>query len=257
MVDDPWSGQAASLVFQGLWAYDQDLNLVPVLANGMPTVSEGGRTYTITLEERARFQNDSAVLAEDVKYSFRPGTYERSESPNVWQVEMIESIRTPDRRTVEFTLQYPYPAFEHTLTRAVVPKASRQAAPETFGHEKPVGFGPYEIEILKPRKYAVLEEWDDYWGPVGPKVESVKMIPNHAGLSRTMSLKTGQNAIVERVQPKLWYQTETRPAGRIEWSPSFHSPSSGSTAATNRHRTRRSARRSTTCSRWTTSPITS
>ncbi|WP_135305943.1 ABC transporter substrate-binding protein [Haloarcula amylovorans] len=221
--DDPWSAQPAGLVFQGLYTYDQEMNLVPVLADGTPEVSEDGTTYTVSLADESQFQNGNAVTSEDVKYSFDPKTYEESESPNHWQVDMIEEIRTPDDRTVEFQLAYSYPAFEHTLTRAVVPESVRGQNAETFGEESPTGSGPYEVEIFKPGSYVVLSKWDDYWGDPMPSISKVKMVTNHAGLSRSMSLLTNQSDIVERVHPKLWKTTKRYMGANVASEQSYHS----------------------------------
>lgn len=221
-IDDPWSAQPASLVFQGLYTFDRDLNLVPVLAEGKPSVSEDGTTYTVRLREGPTFQNGTPVTAEDVKYSLRPETYREADSPNVWQVEMIDEIRTPDERTVEFHLNYPYPAFENTLTRAVVPKSVRDQNGAAFGEEIVVGSGPYKSELFSPGSYAVLSDWSDYWGPVTPPIEKVKMVPNHAGLARSMSLLTNQSDIIERVHPKLWSATENYTGARVASTESYH-----------------------------------
>ena len=223
VIDEPWSAQAASSVFQGLYTHDFDLNLRPVLATEKPSVSDDGRTYTVSINEKAKFQDGTSVTAEDVKYSFEPETYEAIDSPNRWQVKMIEEIRTPDQHTVEFRLKYPYPAFGTTLTRAVVPKSARAGSPEAFGTSDPVGSGPYKVDIFKPDKYVVLTGWKNYWGDVDLTIEKIKMIQNHAGLARSMSLKTGQNDIVERVQPNLWESTEKMAHARVSAAESYHS----------------------------------
>ena len=221
-IDDPWSAQPASLVFQGLYTTDRNLNLVPVLADGKPSVSNGGKTYTVALRKGPTFQDGTPVTAEDVKYSFRPETYRRSDSPNIWQVEMIDEIRTPDERTVEFRLKHPYPAFENTLTRAVVPKGVRGQNADAFGKKITVGSGPYRSEIFHPGSYAVLSDWSNYWGSTQLPIEKVKMVPNHAGLARSMSLLTNQSDIVERVHPKLWDATENYMGARVVSTKSYH-----------------------------------
>ena len=219
-VEDPWSMQAAGLVFQGLYAYDYDLNHRPVLADGRPQVGADGTTCTVTLADDARFQDDTRVTADDVKYSFEAPIEE--ETPPLWSVDMIESIRTPDDRTVEFSLAYPYPAFEHSLTRPVVPKATRKENAEAFGNEVVLGSGPYLLNVFKPGKYATFDAWPNYWGGDRVTPSHVKMVQNHAGLARTMSLKTGQSDIVERIQPKLWRATNDFPGARVASTRSFN-----------------------------------
>ena len=221
VVDDPWSMQATAPVFEGLYTYDYGMNLVPVLAKGKPEVGDGGRRYTVRLKEGPRFQNDDAVRAEDVKYSFEAPA--ENSTPTRWNVEPIAEIRTKGKREVEFRLEHPYGGFEHALTRDVVPKGEREDDPVAFGRSEPVGSGPYRVQIFKPGKYVVLTAWKDYWGDVDPAIEKVKMLPNHAGLSRVMSLKTGQNDVVERVQPRLWTATRKMPNARVASTGSYHS----------------------------------
>lgn len=221
VVDDQWSAQATSLVFEGLYVHDRDMNLVPVLADGPPVVEDGGQTYRVTLEGDARFQDDTRLLAEDVKYTFEAPV--REDTPTAWGVDMIESIGTPDERTVEFSLEHPYPAFEYSLTRKVVPRTVREGNPTAFATESPIGSGPYEVDVYKPGDYVTFTAWEDYWGSGGPTVDRVRFVANHAGLARSMSLRTRQNDIVERVEPKLWKATADMPNVRVASAPSFHS----------------------------------
>ena len=218
--EDPWSMQAARRVFQSLYVFDRETNLVPVLADGPPETSEDGTRYTVSLREEPRFHDGSRLSPADVKYSFEAPMDEAT--PNRWKVDMIEEIATPDDSTVEFRLRHPYPNFDHSLTQPVVSKVSREGNAEAFGREFAVGTGPYRVHTFKPGIYALLDRWDDYWGQA-PKVSWLKFASVHSGLARTMSLKTGQNDIVERVQPKFWSATEGFPNADILRIPSYTS----------------------------------
>ncbi|CQR48802.1 MULTISPECIES: ABC transporter substrate-binding protein [Haloferax] len=218
-LDDPWSAQAASAAFQGLYAYDAELNLVPVLADGAPTKRDE-TTYEVSVADDATFHDGSAVRAADVAYSFEAPV--REDTPNRWAVEMVADATAVDETTVEFDLRYPYPAFEHSLTRPIVPEHVREADREAFGTDTVVGSGPYECTEFTEGASAVFEVRDDVWGPADPAVERVTFIGNHAGLARTMSLKTGQNDIVERVQPKLWEATAAMPHANVVSTESFN-----------------------------------
>ncbi|WP_458188769.1 ABC transporter substrate-binding protein [Haladaptatus sp. NG-WS-4] len=221
-VDDPWSGQVQSLVFEGLYTYDYGMNLVPVLAKGNPKTSDDGKRYTIELREEARFQNGKPVTAEDVKYSYEKPNQEETPPPTKWHVDTIETVKTPSERTVEFVLKHPYPGFGHALTRPVVPKAVREQNPKAFGKTTTLGSGPYRLDRFKPGKYATLTAWNDHWRSQGEAIRRAKFVPNHAGLARTMSLKTGQNDVVERIQPKLWQTTKDFPDSKVVSTESYH-----------------------------------
>ncbi|MFC7044561.1 ABC transporter substrate-binding protein [Halobacteriaceae archaeon GCM10025711] len=219
-VADPWSEKVAGQVFQGLYAHDREMNLVPVLANGDPSVSDDGRTYTVELADGPTFQNGDPVTAEDVKYSFEAPVEE--DRPGKWQVDMVEAIETPAERTVRFELEHPYPAFDHALTRGIVPKSLREANPDAFANERPVGSGPYEVGTFKPAKYAILSARDDYWGEPKPAVDTAEFIGTYSGLARTMSLKTDQTDVVERVQPRLWDVTDGFAGSRVRKARGYH-----------------------------------
>lgn len=208
------SEQVASRVFQGLYTYGEGTDLVPELAAGPPEESADGTTYTVELVPDARFQNGDPVTAEDVQYSFTEplneeptGPWNRPSPAGEWELEVIDSVETPDDRTVRFHLAYPYPAFDHALTRLVVPRSVREADPEAFARD-PVGSGPFEVDLFKPGKYALLTRWGDYWDSPKPKVDSVKFVPVYSGLTRTMSLWTHQNHLAETVEPKFWEVTD-------------------------------------------------
>lgn len=221
--DDPWSIQATSQIFQGLYAYDRALNLVPVLATGPPEVSDDGKTYTVSLETAARFQNGNPVTAADVAYSLDPTTYTKADSPNQWAVNPIEDIRTPDDHTVEFHLEYPYPAFQYTLTRAVMPETVRKQDPDAFGRTHAVGSGPFKFETFERGNHASFTAWSDYWRDGQPAIERLRMVTNESGLSRSMSLRTGQSDIIERVHPRLWTVTDGFPDASVASTPAYHS----------------------------------
>jgi peptide/nickel transport system substrate-binding protein len=221
-VDDPWSGQVQSLIFEGLFTYDRGMNLVPVLAMGKPKQSGGGKRYAVELRDEARFQNGNPVTAEDVRYSFEKPNQEETPPPTKWHVDTIESVKTPSKKKVEFVLKHPYPGFEHALTRPVVPKSVRERNPNAFGTKTTIGSGPYRLDRFKPGKYAALSSWNDHWRSRSEAIPRAKFVPNHAGLARTMSLKTGQNDIVERIEPKLWGPTKGFPDSKVVSSESYH-----------------------------------
>ena len=219
--------QVASQVFQGLYTYGEGTDLVPELAAGPPEESQDGTTYTVELVPDARFQNGDPVTAEDVKYTF---TEPLKEDPTVpwdqpapaheWELEMIDRVETLDDRTVRFHLSYPYPPFHHVLTQLVVPKSVRESDPEAFARD-PVGSGPYEVDLFKPGKYALLTRWGNYWDSPKPQVDSVKFISVYSGLTRTMSLWTHQNHLVESVEPKFWEVTDGFAGANVEAVDSF------------------------------------
>ena len=59
-----------NLVYQGLLAYDKDANLVPELAEELPTISDDGTTMTFKLKKGVKFSDGSKLTSKDVKETF-------------------------------------------------------------------------------------------------------------------------------------------------------------------------------------------
>src|SRR5438270_154766 len=58
-----------SLLYSGLMKFGPDLHVIPELAVSLPTISAGGRTYTFTIRQDARFADGTPCTAEDVAFS--------------------------------------------------------------------------------------------------------------------------------------------------------------------------------------------
>ncbi|WP_224332387.1 ABC transporter substrate-binding protein [Haloprofundus halobius] len=197
---DVGSRQAINRVFDGLYAYGAGTDIVPRIATGRPTVSNGGRRVDVTIDERARFQNDRPVTAADVRYSFEAPVEE--EAATEWMVDVLESVEVVDERTVSFRLQEPYPAFPHTLTRPIVPKEAREADRESFATD-PVGSGPFEVRKFSEEKKAQLVRWDEYWGEPKPAIAQLTFAYVESPLTLMMGLRTGRNDAIEPVSPQV------------------------------------------------------
>jgi peptide/nickel transport system substrate-binding protein len=70
-LDPHWGTQTitevlANHVFEGLYALDDKYQPIPMLAEGMPTVSRDGLTYTIKLRKGVKFHNGKEMTSEDV-----------------------------------------------------------------------------------------------------------------------------------------------------------------------------------------------
>ena len=55
---------------RGLLYFDKDQNVVPALAEDMPTVSDDSLTYTFTLRD-AKYSNGDPIVADDLVYAWK------------------------------------------------------------------------------------------------------------------------------------------------------------------------------------------
>lgn len=185
---DFYSIPAVRLVFESLVGYDEGTNLIPVLAQEMPTVSADGRTYTFTLREGVSFVNpDGSVLREmtaaDVAFSLN-----RILNPNLTptpspvastffaQIEGAQEvldgaadeasgIEVLDDRTIAITIVSPNRAFLNVLAMtfgSVVPEGTGE---DTVAFaESPGGTGPFYLESYTSGQAARFVRNPHYWG---------------------------------------------------------------------------------------------
>ena len=59
------------LVFSGLYKYDQNGQLSPDLADGMPIISADQKQYTINLKHNAKWHNGKPLTADDVLFTIQ------------------------------------------------------------------------------------------------------------------------------------------------------------------------------------------
>jgi peptide/nickel transport system substrate-binding protein/oligopeptide transport system substrate-binding protein len=187
-------------VFSGLVTFDDNLNLVPDLAESW-TVSRDGLEYRFTLRENARFHHGRAVTAVDVLYSFTrlfdPGRI----SPGIIQdylglvegapafaagtAKNISGFSAPSPRTFVIRLTRPYPSFLAVLAmdqaRVVPGDVLEEMGPEEFGRH-PVGSGPFRFSRWDPERELVLVRNPDYFGhPALLDTVVVRHFPNGKG----------------------------------------------------------------------------
>ena len=171
-------------VFEGLMKPTPDGDLTPAIAEKYE-VSEDRRTYTFHLREGVQFHNGETVTAEDVVYSIQRCA--AATETGIVQVEafsVIQSIETPDDKTVAITISEPSNEFISYMTTAVLP------ADYDKQDTDPVGTGPFKFVSRTAQDSVVLEKFDGYWGtPAQLDKVTLKIMENADSLM--MSLQSG------------------------------------------------------------------
>jgi len=202
VLNDVPSDQVASLLFEGLYTYDEGTGIVPELATGEPEVSDDGLQYVVEMTGDATFHNGDPVTPEDVKYSFEAPVDE--ETDNASTFNMIDSITVVDDTTVQFDLAYPFGAFMTSLTAGIVPKSVREEDKEAFNTSQPVGSGPFEFDDWQEGDFVDLVRYDDYWGEPVANLEAINFQPVEEATTRVTTLRNGENDVIEEIPPKLY-----------------------------------------------------
>ncbi|MFW5918921.1 MAG: ABC transporter substrate-binding protein, partial [Halanaeroarchaeum sp.] len=220
VANDVPSTMVIDRVVEGLYSYDEELGIVPNMADGEPEVNDDGTEYTVTLKDdpRPTFHNGEEVTPEDVKYSFFAPVEEETE--NASELNMVESIDTPDDRTIVFNLEYPYGAFMTALTWYVAPEDVREEDKDAFNTgDALVGSGPFEFDSWQEGDHATVVRNDDYWGEPKARLNEVRFVPVEEPTTRITTLQNKENDIVEEIPPKMYSTVENMDKAEIQEVP--------------------------------------
>ncbi len=177
-------------VYNQLVDLSDDYAPIPELAESWENPDD--TTFIFHLRPGVKFHNGRELVAADVKYSF-----ERIKDPDVaspWssQLELIESIETPDDSTVVIHLSAPFGAFMSTIASAwaaIVPQEEVEANGDL--QQVMVGTGPFMLEEYVEETRTVLKANPDYFEGA-PLIDGITylIIPDEA--ARIAALRTGE-----------------------------------------------------------------
>ncbi|MBU3032221.1 peptide ABC transporter substrate-binding protein [Paracoccus marinaquae] len=174
--------EAASLVVEPLGRYDEKGNMVPFLAQEIPTVENGGvsadlTTITWKLKEGLKWSDGTPVTSADVKFT---GEYCMNPDGGCAQLakfEGVKSIEAPDDLTIVVTFNepkpYPYgpymgqqsPILQKAQFEGCAGAAASTCTDQNFN---PIGTGPFRVTEFKTNDVISLEANPEYRDPEKP-----------------------------------------------------------------------------------------
>ncbi|MEU7383080.1 ABC transporter substrate-binding protein [Streptomyces sp. NPDC042207] len=163
--------------------------LVPDLAEGKGTPSDGGKTWTYKIRPGLTYEDGTPITTKDVKYAVERSNFARdvlSLGPNYFQqllaggdkykgpykdksAKGLSSIETPDDTTIVFHLKQAFQEFDYLV-------AAPETAPVPQAKDKGVDYvknivssGSYKFESYSEGKQVTLvrnEKWDPKTDPL-------------------------------------------------------------------------------------------
>jgi peptide/nickel transport system substrate-binding protein len=197
------SYQILNNVLEGLTYYDDELNLVPWLAESWEQ-SEDGLTWTFKLRHGVKFHNGREMTAEDVKWSFERLIAPETGSGNAARVGPPETkIEVIDDYTVAITHPEPFGIFPQSIG---FDKSTGIMAKESVGEdgrvEVPIGTGPFKITQVEGTTRLVLEKNADYWQEGLPYLDKIEIVPIPDDTVRETALRGGEVDWVLAIAPQ-------------------------------------------------------
>jgi oligopeptide transport system substrate-binding protein len=192
MASDVGSAAQIAKIYEGLLTYHWfkiPYELIPNLAEEMPTISKDGLTYTFKLRKGVFFQDDAAFIAgkgreleaSDFVYSIKRHADAKNQSTGWWIYdgkikglnewrnkyinlltanydEEVEGIKALDKYTLQFQLAKVFPQFLYSLAMpfsyVVAKEVVAKYGKEFINH--PVGTGPYVLPVFDQGKRLVF-----------------------------------------------------------------------------------------------------
>ncbi len=212
------AGSILPSIFSSLVQFDQDLGLIPDLAESWE-VTPDGLGYTFTLREGLTFHNGDPLGSEDVRYTYERTTNPDFASPHANKLALVDAFETPDERTVAVTLSAPFAPFLAVACtrgpgRALTPvprRAIEEIGDEQFGIT-PVGSGPFavvaeSVEVGRGFEMAAFEGW--YGGRPYLDAVEVRLIPEAS--SAVSALEAGDVDLIDPAPATLFEQLAGNP----------------------------------------------
>jgi peptide/nickel transport system substrate-binding protein len=176
-------------VYETLIAYDYNMNLVPRLAESFRQVDP--ITFEFSIRKGVKFHDGTELDGEVVKWNIE--RILTTPSPRQGQLSMVDRVETIDKYTVRFILKFPTSEFLPALTwgTGIVSKAAVEKYGSDYGTVAAIGTGPYKLVRWVKGDQAVLERYNDYWGPK-PYMDRIilRVIPEAS--VRALSLERGE-----------------------------------------------------------------
>jgi peptide/nickel transport system substrate-binding protein len=206
---DAYSSKVQGLIFNGLLKYDENLQLVPDLAERYEFVTPTRLHFQ--LRPGIRFHDGRELTARDVAYTYESIRKAGSRSPVSGTFEKLSEIKVTGPYELELNLKEPFAPILTALVMGIVPEGVRGGAEGDFGSQ-PIGTGPFRFHSLKKDQWVRLEANPNYFG-TKPQLTSVEFRTIRDDTTRVLQALRGDVDLVQNAIPLAmasWLQNKSR-----------------------------------------------
>ncbi|HEY0418999.1 MAG TPA: glutathione ABC transporter substrate-binding protein, partial [Acetobacteraceae bacterium] len=219
--NDTLSQSAERMLYQGLYGFDQNMKLIPALAERYEA-NEDATEFVFHLRHGVTFHDGAKFDAAAVKTNIdRLANPDNRLSRRVL-VSMVARTEVVDEYTVKFVLSSPFGAFlnnmAHPGTFMISPKALAEYGKDIATH--PVGTGPYKFVSFVTDTLKVAKN-EHYWRQGFPKVDSVTFRAVPESGTRFAMLQTGEAQFVMPLPAELVRAAQGNPNITVINAPSI------------------------------------
>ncbi|MGB7874352.1 MAG: peptide ABC transporter substrate-binding protein [Anaerolineales bacterium] len=181
----------------GLVTIDQNGDFIPMLAEELPTLDNGGLSedysvVTWTLKPDLMWSDGEPITSDDIKF-----TWEVLSSPDSGALtgtggfDQIASVETPDDLTAVITYSTPYPAYIDQFAYGLLPRHATGEPADMANWEwnrQPVGAGPFVVSNWVSGQSIALERNPNYFEEGKPYLDQLvyAIVPEPAAQTAMM-----------------------------------------------------------------------
>ncbi len=223
---------ASSMVLEPLAHYDENGNMVPVLAADIPTVNNGGVSKDLTsitwkLKPGLKWSDGSAVTAKDVVFTANYCMDETGGCQQLAKFADVTKVEALDDLTVKITFgkpkPFPYGPFVGSTTPVIQARQFADCkgikAPTcTEANFNPIGTGPFKVDEFRANDTITLSANQNFRDPDKPAFATVTFKGGGDAASAARSvLETGEFDYAWNLQiaPEILAQMEAKGKGKI------------------------------------------
>lgn len=193
---DTLSGGIQRLMMDGLFGFDDDMKIIPMLATDYEA-NDDATEFTIHLREGIQFSDGTPWNAEAAKANFdRWGDKNLGLKRTTLLCNVLKETEIVDDYTVKVTLESPFGAFIPTLAHpacvvmspAVIAKGNEECA------KNPVGTGQYTFVEWVAGEHATIALNKDWWGYDADICGGTALVDPDAGFKTITFKPVSENA---------------------------------------------------------------
>lgn len=209
-------------IFEGLVDYDENLKIIPALAERWE-ILDNGTAYVFHLRKNVKFHDGADFNAQAVKKNFDYLFSANLRNVGVYK-GIIKEVQVVDDYTVKIVLFQPNSAFLYRLAQSSGWFVSPQAI-EKFGHDpalmskNPIGTGPFMFKEWKAGESVELVKNPNYWRQGLPYLDRIIFRVVAEDVSRVNQVRAGDADLMYNPPPALLAALEQDKALQIKVVP--------------------------------------